>query len=265
MSEEMTNFIVLGGGLTIQYLVPCEGGYLMVEAGDEVEFPRFLNKLKKAGVGIDEIRYLLLTHHHGDHAGFTAALRERSGCRVIAHREARLPLEKGKNATIPEGGFSNRLIIVFTWAASKLTKSLKPRFTPVKMNQDDYLIEGDDDTLLRSLGVAGKILHTPGHSPDSIALLLDNGACFCGDAAMSFLHRLGLRYCCIYMTDVEEYYRSWRKMIAAGAQIFYPAHGRPFPPQKLQKNLDHLRQEDLVVIKAGKNRPIFGKAPVNRQ
>lgn len=183
------------------------------------------------------------------------SLRERSGCRVIAHREARLPLGKGKNATIPEGGFTNRSIIYFTWAASKLMKGLKPRFTPVTINPDDYLIEGDDDTLLRPSALKTKYSILPATAPTLLRCFWTKGSAFCGDAAMSFLHQLGLRYCCIYMTDVEEYYHSWRKMIAAGGQLFYPAHGRPFPPQKLQKNLDHLRQEDLVVIKAGKNRP----------
>ena len=84
------DIIAVKGGLTVQYLLPCTGGYLMVEAGDESEFPRFLSKLKKGGVDPRKIRYLFLTHHHGDHAGFTALLRETSDCRIIAHRKAAL-------------------------------------------------------------------------------------------------------------------------------------------------------------------------------
>ncbi len=245
----MEGFTILKGGLTNQYLLPCNGSYMMVEAGDEKDFSRFLNKLERAGVEPREIRYLFLTHHHGDHAGFAASLREISQCRIIAHKEAEKPLKKGRNARVPGGGLTNRRAMLMAGIMLKLNLGLSMRFPPVDLTDEDILVEGDDDQLLRSLGVPGKILHTPGHSPDSIALLLDNGSCFCGDTAMSNLQWLGLRYCCTYMADVEENYRSWQKMIDAGARTFYPAHGRPFTFEKLKQNLNRFKQKDLVTLR----------------
>lgn len=249
----MEGVILLKGGLTNQYLLPCTGGYLQVEAGDEKDYQRFLGKLKKAGVDPEEIRYLFLTHHHGDHAGFAESLRRASGCRVIAHREAEQPLRKGRNARIAGGGFTSRRVLLMGWVMSKLKLGLSTRFPPLEPGEDDLLVEGDNDQLLRSLGIPGKILHTPGHSPDSISLLLDDGSCFCGDAAMSSMQWLGLRYCCTYMADMEESYRSWRKLIDAGADTFYPAHGRPFPPARLEQYLGHFRQEDLITLQPRKS------------
>ncbi len=243
----MEKFIILKGGLTNQYLLPCPGGYLMVEAGDEKDFARFKGKLKKAGVDPREIRYLFLTHHHGDHAGFAARLREISQCRVIAHRDAAEPLKKGRNARVKGGGLTSRRAMLLAGIMIKLNLGLSLRFPPLELGENDILVQGDDNKLLRDLGVPGKVLHTPGHSPDSISLLLDDGSCFCGDAAMSSLQWLGLRYCCIYMSDVEENYRSWQKLITAGARTFYPAHGRPFKPEALKRNLNRFRQEDLVI------------------
>jgi len=136
---------------------------------------------------------------------------------------------------------------------SKLKLGLSTRFPPLKLEEDDILVDKDDDQLLRSLGISGKILHTPGHSPDSISILLDDGTCFCGDVAMSSMQWLGLRYCCTYMADIGESYRSWRKLIDAGASTFYPAHGRPFPPAKLNQYMEHFKQEDLIILKPRKS------------
>jgi len=62
--------------------------------------------------------------------------------------------------------------------------------------------------LLRSLGVPGKILCIPGHNPDSISLLLDDGSCFCGDAAFNLMPWLGTRYLLPLISDMESSYRS---------------------------------------------------------
>jgi endoribonuclease LACTB2 len=39
----------------------------------------------------------------------------------------------------------------------------------------------DSRSLLEQVGIAGEVVHTPGHSDDSLSLLLDNGAVFTGD------------------------------------------------------------------------------------
>ncbi len=247
----MTDFISLRGGLTNQYLFPFQGGYLQVEAGDDREFSHYLRQLSRAGVDPREIRYLLLTHHHGDHAGFAARLRELAGCRLIIHREACNPLQRGRNARLPGGGFTNRRVLYSLWLQSKISRAsrLSTSFPPVEIESYDIILEGDEFELLPSLGIQGSILHTPGHTPDSISLLLEDGSCFCGDAVMSSSQWLGVKYCCIYLADVEENYRSWRRMIDAGARWFFPAHGKPVSREKLQRYLDCLQQEDLITLR----------------
>jgi hydroxyacylglutathione hydrolase len=204
----MKEGIMLEEGFTNRCLLPCNEGYLLVEAGSAKEFSLFLRQLKERGITAEEIKYLFLTHHHEDHAGFTSSLRQASGCRIITHREASEPLQKGEPLRT-RGGLVNRRVIVLTLYL--LLKEVRLSFTPVELEETDILVEGDDNELLRSLGVPGKILHTPGHSPDSISLLLDDGSCFCGDAAMNNPAWLDTRCCCIFVSDIEEYYRSWQK------------------------------------------------------
>ncbi len=243
---KMENRTSINLGLTNQHLLSCSGGYLLVEAGSKKKFPRFLRELKDRGIDPGDIRYLFITHHHEDHAGFAALLREVSGCSIIAHQEAVKPLEQGK-CVITSGGIVNWRVVFSGFGFYVLSKGVRMLFPPVKLGEGDCLVENDDDELLRSLGVPGKILCTPGHSPDSISLLLDDGSCFCGDAAFNLMPWLGTRYCMPLVSDMERAYRSWRKMIREGAETIYPSHGNPIPKEKLEQNMDHFKQDDLVL------------------
>lgn len=241
----MTKKIMLTKGLTNRYLLPCNGGYLLVDGGGESEFSLFLNELKEQGIEPGEIKYLFLSHHHEDHAGFAASLRKVSNYRIIAHHKAFEPLQKGEHFIPEEGGIVNRRVILFGYYLY-LTKKVRLNIKPLDIKDTDLSVTGDDDELLRSLGVSGAILSTPGHSPDSISLLLDDGSCFCGDLAMSGPTWLGTRYCCIFISDLAQYYKSWQKVIEAGARTIYPAHGLPFSYRELERNLHAFSQEDLI-------------------
>ena len=89
-------------------------------------------------------------------------------------------------------------------------------------------------------------VYTPGHCLDHLALALDTGQVFCGDMASSFLLWAGVKYCTLFMTDLDAAYCSWQKVLAAGATRLYPAHGRPFPAEKLRENLGRVKTRDLV-------------------
>ncbi len=242
----MKEKIMLEKGLTNRFLLSCNEGYLLVEGGSQKEFSLFMRQLKGVGIDPKEIQFLFLSHHHEDHAGFAASLRKVSSCRIIMHSEALKPLQKGEHF-VPGGGLVNRRALVFSFYA--LLKGVRFRLEPLELNETDIIVREDDHGRLRSLGIPGEILVTPGHSPDSISLLLDDGSCFCGDAAMNGPAWLGNRYCCIFISDVKQYYNSWQKMIKKGARTIYPAHGFPFSYQKLQKNLNSFSQHDLCMKK----------------
>ncbi|MEW6623047.1 MAG: MBL fold metallo-hydrolase [Bacillota bacterium] len=87
------------------------------------------------------------------------------------------------------------------------------------------MIDGDNDIFLRRIGISGKIIYTPGHTIDSMCVVLDNGVVLCGDAAMSWPLWAGIRYCAIFVTDIDKYYESWKKIIANKGQVVYPSHG----------------------------------------
>jgi hydroxyacylglutathione hydrolase len=96
--------------------------------------------------------------------------------------------------------------------------------------------------------LAGSIIETPGHSPDHLSVLFDDGDCLAGDAAANFLQWAGAKYCVIAVDDLDQYYASWQKMIDGRAQRIFPSHGNPFAAEAMQRNLGKHRKEDMVLF-----------------
>lgn len=218
------NFCRIPLGVTNCYLLRCREGYLLIDTCYPNTYLRFLKILEKKKIDIREIRYLLLTHHHEDHAGFAAKLKNDTNCRIIVHEKALGPLENGRTGQTMRP-LNRRVRFAF------LLFSLLHRnsgYPPVILSERDIVITGDNDTLLKELGIDGEILETPGHCGDSISVLLQDGSLFAGDAAMNSFKTCGVNYRPIYSEDMNEVYQSWDKVKAKSARKVYPAHGRPF-------------------------------------
>jgi hydroxyacylglutathione hydrolase len=111
-----------------------------------------------------EISLIILTHSHPDHIGAAKAIREATGCSIMAHPAERTWIvdvdRQSRERPVP--GFS---ILVGG---------------PVQL--DHELADGDvidpDGTEKYEI----QVFHTPGHSAGSVSLLLQaEGALFCGD------------------------------------------------------------------------------------
>ncbi|MBA7708743.1 Hydroxyacylglutathione hydrolase [subsurface metagenome] len=222
-------------GWTRCYLLKCTGGYLLIDTDYPRYYARFEKKLGKLGIATSDIKYLLLTHHHDDHAGFAAELVRSTGCQVIAHRNALSALEQGKSEDTGGKPFNRRLQIVFTFYMLYAKFFEEWNFPPLTLTERDIVIEGDNDDFLKGIGIDGVILHTPGHTRDSISVLLSDGSAFVGDAAMNFLRWTGVGQRPIYIDDISTVYESWRKLRERGARVIYPSHGKSFSAARLDK------------------------------
>ena len=76
--------------------------------------------------------------------------------------------------------------------------------------------------VLERIGIPGEIVHTPGHSDDSVSLLLDDGSAFTGDLTHPAF---------IGMEDAAVVSSSWQALRKRGATRIYPGHG-PVRPMK---------------------------------
>lgn len=92
------------------------------------------------------------------------------------------------------------------------------------------LTEGEMD--LRSLGIEACILHTPGHSPGSLSLLVDNEIVLAGDALFGQVPWTAYPP---FGDDPEAMISSWERLLGTPARLFLPAHGAPVSRTKLER------------------------------
>ncbi len=140
----------VGDFLTNCYLIHSDGKAIVIDPGDEAE--RIIELIDKHQVKVEKI---ILTHGHIDHIKALPAIREYTGAPVLIHQE--------------DAG-------MLTQAKTNLSYYHDTAFTTKPA--DDLLIDGDEITLGN---LTMKILHTPGHTPGGISILINNIA-FTGDA-----------------------------------------------------------------------------------
>ena len=234
---------------TTTYLMECREGYLQVDTGYAQDYIAYRQFLEKQGIPLMSIRFLLLTHHHDDHAGYLNELTgDHPEVRIIAHSRAKKLLKQGENNKRNGGGLLNRRIYLLFRLKQMLTPDWDLTFEPFELRDRDILVEERARELPAETGIEGLFLHTPGHSSDSISLLRNDGALFCGDLAANFLNWAGAHHATLFNEDVERLYDSWRRVLESGAQRVYPAHGAPFDAAVLREEIGYHRNEDLVTF-----------------
>ncbi len=200
----------------------------MVDSGPPGKKDLFLKYLKKASVNPRDIKLLIFTHGHWDHIGSAGALKDATAARTAIHEREKDWLEKALKPLPPGTTLHGRIFI-------KMTRKFMHRvdFPPVKAD----IVLKDEPFSLEQFGVPGKVVSTPGHSPGSVSVVLETGEAFVGDLAMSaFPMRLkpGLP---IFAEDMQMVRDSWKKLLNMGVSVVYPAHGRPFPAERIRKFL----------------------------
>ena len=104
-----------------------------------------------------ELRQIVLTHHHDDHAGNAAALAAWSGCRVLAHRGDVAVVEGRQPATPPE--FLDWELPIHQQVAAGLLPA------------DPVVVDEPLDGGLRLAGLGdAEVVHVPSHTRGSVAL-----------------------------------------------------------------------------------------------
>ena len=243
------DFITIKLSKTNCFLLKAKEGYLLIDCGYEWDRDLLVKRLDRHDIRASHISHLFLTHHHDDHSGLANYLVGKNPkIRVIMHKECARLIKKGENDTTRGGGYINKKIYFLSLVNKMLNPEWNLKFPPYSVRPQDIIINNEEDDTLRDIGISGSILFTPGHSADSISLLMDDRVLFAGDAAMNWLKWAGSRYATLFITDTDEFYSSWEKIIARNPRMIFPAHGAPFMPGKLLKNLRRIENRDLVKI-----------------
>jgi glyoxylase-like metal-dependent hydrolase (beta-lactamase superfamily II) len=198
----MPNVGVITMRSTHFYLVDCRGGRLLYEAGWVGQMPALLAHLRAYGVAPAEIKYVMFSHNHMDHADLVQEVKQASGARLVIH-EVQIP-------HLP-------------WLEEFHKRKGEP-YLPIQVGPADLVLSGPHPRLPAAVGLDGWLVPTPGHSPDHTTLVLADGKAFTGDLPTPDF-AIG--------EALPTVRASWRALLALGATTFYPAHGAPFGVERV--------------------------------
>lgn len=143
---------------------------ILVDTGSRGDAPKIVAGCAAAGVKIRDLALILHTHVHSDHFGNTVDLAAEAGCPVAYHPGDRPIAIRGDNGPLRGVGLRGRIL-------ARLLAHL-----PFRTCAAD--IDAEDGVRLDEFGIAGSVLHTPGHTPGSISVVLDSGEVIIGDVIM---------------------------------------------------------------------------------
>lgn len=150
----------------------CDGDELtLVDAGARGAGRTIAEAVDALGHAPEDVRRIVLTHFHEDHAGGAGEFAALSGAEVLAH-ELDAPFIRGELPG-PPPRFEEWELPIHAQAARHL-----PGGTPVPPAAVTGLSDGD----VLNFGGGARVVHVPGHTDGSIALFLpDEGVLFTGD------------------------------------------------------------------------------------
>lgn len=159
------------------------------------------------------IRLILLTHGHFDHAQNAALLSRELNAPVAMHRADMELLSDNTSQPLGSKGLLGKIVLNASLKSFETEKI--PPFTPTV-----FLNEGDT---LAEYGITARILRLTGHTDGSIGVDVAGEHLFVGDALMNMFYPTTS----MIFHDNTEMRKSAERISALGKRTIYFGHGRP--------------------------------------
>lgn len=182
---------------THYYLLPTAGGknLLAFDAGYPCSLHEYARGVKETGYRFDQIRWAMVSHFHLDHAGLIRDFQD-AGIQCLLFENQGEGIEEMERIISPK--------------YSGYRSILRDSFFPLETCASR--------AFLASLGIRGEVVQTPGHSDDSVSLVIDDHEVLIGD-----LYPISQ-----IMDDDVKSLQSWARIRDMGGRHIYPSHAEPF-------------------------------------
>ncbi len=156
-SEEIIRGVYLVGGPNITasddaavYLIDFLGELVLIDAGAGRSTAQIVRNIEMLGLNPTSISHLILTHCHIDHIGSAPYFQKNYNTKIVIHELDAPPVEKGDSIRTAANWYDT------TFPPTKVDRKLKGSQEALQFGAEQL-----------------HCLHTPGHTPGSIAVYLD--------------------------------------------------------------------------------------------
>ena len=200
------------------------GGHLAADPTPSDRRDQLLDGLAAAGCRPGDLALILLTHGHNDHAANAAYVRERFGAPIAMHAAdvalvERPTLETWLQAHHYQDPGLRQMYAQYAEVIAAVTRQALAGFTPYT---PDLLVA--DGFELGAYGIDARVIHVPGHTGGSLAVLTTAGALIAGDTYAN----LGQPGLAPNADDFAQMAASAAHLRAYRIARIYPGHGEPF-------------------------------------
>ncbi|MCW3053665.1 MAG: putative metallo-beta-lactamase superfamily protein [Chthonomonadales bacterium] len=230
--------------LTCSYIVKTASGIVLVDAGMDSGGHDMRYALEKLKLPAEEVRAVLLTHWHNDHAAGGQALHEQLGAAIYYHAADAPFLTRATARRGLRGWLSD---MIPEWGLFVLFKGLLGEATPEAVAASAFVSDGE--ILLEDF----EVLATPGHTPGHVSYYYrPERALFAGDALAVVGGRVHFMARSV-TPDIPEARISMRRLLSLDIANLCPGHRGP-----LTENVNSLCQEVAQSIDRGDPWPFLG-------
>ncbi len=219
MKQIIKNIYHVGDNECSVYLVDTQSdqGLVLIDAGMNLNMIKQINFHE---MRFEDIQHCILTHCHIDHIGICAELaRELPDIKFYAHELDAAPIE--------ETGHDGRTAA--SWYGV--------RYNPVKLYQ-----KFDSDTVLKLGSYDFQCIHTPGHTPGSISILVESEG-----KKVLFGQDLHGPFNESFLSDLKDYQQSMHKLLNLEADILCEGHFGIFKPaSQVKKYIETHKHQNSV-------------------
>jgi glyoxylase-like metal-dependent hydrolase (beta-lactamase superfamily II) len=227
------------------FLVSSDTGCVLVDTGIPGSERKIERVLARHHFSFKDIKLIIVTHAHTDHAGSAASVHQMSGAPILAHEgDADFYSRKEPMRYCPTGWFGRFFL------KTPLPHEPYEGFVP------NILMKSKESVNLRDFGIDGVVRHTAGHTPGSIAVELASQDVLVGDLIASGILLGGIAFNGRairppFEDDSKTVGHELQRMVEGGARRFYMGHGGPLEAKEVIRHARVLAKNAHDLCAAG--------------